>query len=334
MEFWTSFAGQMVLRGAATSVTESYDRFVDSAVNAERLGFDGVVASEHHFEYNRFLPSPLQALAAAAAATSRIRLITGALLLPLYDPIRAAEMACAVDVLSGGRLVLGLGQGYRPMEFDGLALAKKTRGARHSEAIDILRLATTHGCVTYTGQHYQYDNVVVRPTPVQRPIELWFCGGNSPAGAQRAARAGVDYWAANLPLAAAKALMDKYRDYAREAGQRPERLRVSMFRDVFIGETVAEAEAARQVYLDVYYNEHIRSYGYLLDDAGAPLYEPPFDHPAYLQFVDSLFCGTYASVIEELKKYEELGVHSITVPPIQIEAFSTHILPAFRRRSH
>jgi len=332
MEFWTSFAGQMVLRGAATSVTENYDRFVNSAVNAERLGFDGVVASEHHFEYNRFLPSPLQALAAAAAATSRIRLITGAMLLPLYDPIRAAEMACAVDVLSGGRLVLGLGQGYRPVEFDGLGVAKKTRGARHSEAMDILRLATTHGRVSYSGQHYRFDNVEVNPASLQHPIELWFCGGNSVVGARRAARAGIDYWAANLPLEPARTLIARYKEFAREAGHRPEQLRVAIFRDVFIGETVEEARAARQQYLDLYYDEHIRSYGYLLDADGQPLFEPPFDHPAYLQFVDSLYCGSYQMVIEELTHYESLGVHSITVPPIQIDAFSKHILPAFRRR--
>lgn len=332
MEFWTSFAGQMVLRGAATSVTENCDQFVESAVNAERLGFDGVVASEHHFEYNRFLPSPLQALAAAAAATSRIRLITGAMLIPLYDPVLAAEMACAVDVLSGGRLVLGLGQGYRPMEFDGLALAKKTRGARHTEAMEIMRLGTRQGRFSYAGKHYQYENIEFVPTPVQRPIDMWFCGGNSVAGAQRAARSGFDYWTANLPLESAKQIIDIYKNFAREAGHNPDQLRVAIFRDVFIGETEEEAKAARQVYLDVYYNEHIRSYGYLMDDNGEPLYEPPFDHPAYLRFVDSLFCGTYEMVIEELKHYETLGIHSITVPPIQIEAFSKHILPAFSKR--
>jgi alkanesulfonate monooxygenase SsuD/methylene tetrahydromethanopterin reductase-like flavin-dependent oxidoreductase (luciferase family) len=333
VEFWTSFAGQMILRGAATSVTASYDRFVDSAVNAERLGFDGVVASEHHFEYNRFLPSPLQALAAAAAATSRIRLITGAMLLPLYDPLHAAEMACTVDVLCNGRLTLGLGQGYRPMEFDGLAREKKTRGARHSEAMEILRLATRQGRFTYNGVHYHYEDCNVVPAPVQHPIDMWFCGGNSRAGAQRAARSGFDYWTANLPLEPAKQLIEEYRGFARDAGHQPERLRVAIFRDVFVGETVDEARAARQTYLDVYYNEHIRSYGYLLDDDGNPLYEPPFDHPAYLRFVDSLYCGTYGMVVDELKRFERLGVHSITVPPIQIAAFSKHVLPAFSKRA-
>lgn len=330
MEFWTSFAGQFVLRGFPAAVPQNYDQLVATAVDAERLGFDGVVASEHHFEYNRFLPFPLQALAAAAASTSKIRLITGAMLLPLYDPIRAAEAAATVDILSGGRLTLGLGMGYRPMEFDGIGTAKGTRGARLSEQMEILRLATSRDTFSYQGKHYEYKNLQLRPTPLQRPIDMWFCGGTSRVGAQRAASGGFDYWLANSAYDRTKEIIDLYREFGREAGHAPDQLRVALFRDVFVGDTLAEARDARDWFLEVYYNEHIRCYGYLMDDKGEPLFTPPFDHPAYLAFVDSLLCGTYDMVVTELKRFEKLGIHSITVPPIQLEGFSKHVLPEFR----
>jgi len=333
MEFWTSFGGQMILRGAAASVPDSYDALVQSAVNAERLGFDGIVASEHHFEYNKFLPSPLQSLAAAASATSKIRLLTGAMLLPLYDPIRATEMACTIDVLSNGRLTLGLGMGYRPMEFDGMALAKSTRGARLTEAMEIIRAATSAETFSYAGKHYQYKDLRVTPRPVQKPIDMWFCGGTSSVAAQRAGRSGFGYWLANSPIEVIKHIMGVYHDAGAKAGYGQDQLKVAVFRDFFVGDTVQEAKDARQWYLDCYYNEHIRCYGYLADDEGNPLYNPPFDHPAYLKFVDSLFVGTYDMAIEELKRIEKLGARSVTVPPIQLDAFSKHIIPEFRKTS-
>jgi len=331
MEFWTSFAGQFVLRGFALSVPASYDQLVATAVDAERLGFHGVVASEHHFEYNRFLPYPLQALAAAAAATSKIRLITGAMLLPLYDPMRAAEAAATVDILSGGRVTLGLGMGYRPMEFDGLGTAKSTRGARLSEAMEVIRLASSQERFSYQGKHYQYTDEQLIPMPIQRPIDMWFCGGTTRIGAQRAVSGGFDYWTANSGYDRAKEIIDLYRDLGKAAGYGPDDLRIAVFRDVFVGDSLAEARDARDWFLECYYNEHIRCYGYLLDDKGEPLFNPPFDHPAYLAFVDSLLCGTYDMVVTELKRFEKLGVHSITVPPTQLEALSKHVLPEFRR---
>lgn len=327
MEFWTSFAGQFVLRGAPAAVPQNYDALVATAVEAERLGFHGVVASEHHFEYNRFLPFPLQALAAAASATSKIRLITGAMLLPLYDPIRAAEAAATVDILSDGRVTLGLGMGYRPMEFDGIGTAKTTRGARLSEQMEIIRLATSQERFSFQGKHYQYEDAQLSPRSLQRPIDMWFCGGTSRIGAQRAASGGFDYWLANSDYDRSKEIIDLYCRLGRERGAGAGRYAV--FRDVFVGDTLAEARDARDWFLEVYYNEHIRCYGYLMDDKGEPLFNPPLDHPAYLEFVDSLLCGTPDMVVTELKRFEKLGVHSITVPAVQLEMLSKHVLPAF-----
>jgi alkanesulfonate monooxygenase SsuD/methylene tetrahydromethanopterin reductase-like flavin-dependent oxidoreductase (luciferase family) len=247
MEFWTTSLGTAKLRPMPSALAGGYEKFVDDAVEAERLGFDGYGSGEHHFMYDEFMPIPLQAMAAVAAATSKIRLGTSAMLLPLYEPMEAAEIAATLDVLSAGRVTLGLGMGYRPYEFDGLGTAKRTRGARLTEAIEVLRLATSQDSFSFEGRHYRYANESLHPRPVQRPIDMWFCGGTSLQGARRAGAVGHGYWLANSPYEHSEAIVNEYRRVGREAGFSEGELRVAAFKDVCIGNTVEEAEGLRQV---------------------------------------------------------------------------------------
>ena len=330
MEFWTTSLGVAKLRPMPSSLGDGYEKFVDDAVEAERLGFDGYGSGEHHFMYDEFMPIPLQAMAAVAAATSRIKLTTGAMLLPLYDPMEAAEIAATLDVLSNGRVAMGLGMGYRPYEFDGFGTAKKTRGARLREAMEVLRLATSEETFSYEGKHYRYENVTLRPRPVQRPIELWFCGGTSLQGARRAGAAGLPYWLTNTPFDHAEAIVKEYRQAGKEAGHPESKLRIAAFKDVCIGNTIEEAEGLRNVLIQNFYDEHILGYGYLVDEKGQNLYHPEKDHPLYQRFIRSLFCGTQEMVVEELKRYEALGMEMIFLPSQQRQLVADHILPEFR----
>lgn len=330
MEFWTGAMGVTKMRLMPSALADGYDTFVRDAKRAEELGFHAYGAPEHHFTYDAFLPFPLQALAAAASVTSKIKLVTGAMLMTLYDPMAAAEHAATLDVLSGGRVILGLGMGYRPMEFDGLGTAKRTRGARLVEAMEVVRAATGEAAFSYAGKHYQYDEVTLQPAPIQRPVEMWFCGGTSEAAARRAGQAGLPYWLANAPFDRTEQIVKEYRRIGRESGWPEEQLRVAAFKDVFIGNTVAEAEGLRQMMIDMFYAEHILGYGYLVDDNGEHVYDATEQHPMYKQFVDSLFCGTVGEVIEELRRYEELGVEAVFLPSPQRELLAAEVLPEFR----
>lgn len=330
MEFWTGGGLSSRSRVMPGSLLGGYDAYVRDAVEAEALGFDAYGAAEHHFMYDSFMPIPLQALAAAAAATSRIKLQTGAMLQPLYDPIEAAEYAATLDVISNGRASLGLGMGYRPLEFDGLATSKKTRGARLIEAIHVISLATSRDEFSYEGRHYRYDRARLSPTPVQRPIPIWFCGGTSIAGATRAGKAGIPYWIANSTYERTKLMTGEYRRIGRKAGWPESQLKVAAFKDVCIGATIPEAEAQRQYLLDAFYDEHILGYGYLVDDQGNHLYNLSKDHPIYRRFVDSIFCGTLDMVIEELKRYEDLGIDAVYMGGDR-RFLAEKILPEFRR---
>jgi alkanesulfonate monooxygenase SsuD/methylene tetrahydromethanopterin reductase-like flavin-dependent oxidoreductase (luciferase family) len=330
MEFWTTSLGMAKLRPMPNALADGYEKFVEDAVEAERLGFDGYGSGEHHFMYDEFIPIPLQAMAAVAARTSKIRLTTGAMLLPLYDPMEAAEIASTLDVLSGGRVSLGLGMGYRPYEFDGFGTAKRTRGARLREAMEVIRLATSQESFSYEGKHYRYENETLIPRPVQQPIDLWFCGGTSLQGAQRAGAAGLGYWLANSPFDHSENIVKEYRQAGREAGFSDSQLRIAAFKDVCIGNTMEEAEGLRKVLIDGFYDEHILGYGYLVDEKGRNLYNPPKDHPLYERFISSLYCGTIEMVVEELKRYEALGMEMIFLPSQQRELVAKEILPEFK----
>lgn len=119
--------------------TGLYRAIVDQIVRAERLGWDDVWLSEHHFIDDDYTPSMLPLACAIAARTQRIHIGTSVLLLPLHDPLRVAEDAATVDVMSGGRLELGVAGGYRLAEFRGFDVATGSRASRMEEAVPLLR---------------------------------------------------------------------------------------------------------------------------------------------------------------------------------------------------
>jgi probable F420-dependent oxidoreductase len=165
-----------------------YGAAVALARAAEDAGFDVFWVSEHHGLADDYLPSPLPVLAAAAQATERIRLGTGLALSPLYHPVRLAEDAAVVDILSGGRLILGLGLGYAAHEYAMYGVDRRTRGAVLDETLSVLRRAWQGEPFSHEGPHLQLRDVLVRPRPVQADgIPVWL-GGYADAALERTAR--------------------------------------------------------------------------------------------------------------------------------------------------
>src|SRR5260370_784838 len=142
-----------------------YAQTLDQIVAAETLGFDSVWTSEHHFVDDGYLPSTLLFLAAAAARTRRMRIGTLILLLPLHHPLRVAEDAAVLDLISGGRLDLGVAAGYRVEEFEVFRVPHGDRGRRMSEALAILQGAWGDGPFSFEGRDFQYHSVNVTPQP-------------------------------------------------------------------------------------------------------------------------------------------------------------------------
>ncbi len=172
---------------------EYYEECIDEVRRAETLGFDAVWVTEHHFWDDGYLPASFGMLAALARETTRMTLGTSVVLLPLYHPLRVAEDAALVDLVSGGRLIAGFGLGYVLHEFQVLEADRRQRGQLMDEGLAIIKQAWEHGRVTFHGRRWRFDDVIFEPRPVQRPRPPIYLGGSSPPAFDRAAREADGY---------------------------------------------------------------------------------------------------------------------------------------------
>jgi probable F420-dependent oxidoreductase len=169
--------------------TRLYAQTLEHIQYAERLGFDTIWTSEHHFIDDGYSPSLLPICAAIAARTQRVRIGTNILLLLFHDPVRIAEDTATVDIISGGRMDLGVAVGYKNEEFAGFNIDKRRRASRMDEAVEVIRRSWAPETFSFEGRHFCYTNINVTPKPVQDPMPLWFGGFSEPA-VKRAARLG------------------------------------------------------------------------------------------------------------------------------------------------
>jgi len=216
--------GLYCLQATATTPrhpTVPYRELLRDARQLERLGYDGLWLSEHHFFYDGYCPALLPAAAAALAVTTRLRVGTGMMLLPLQDPARVARMSADIARRSGGRLDVGVGLGYRDVEFDGKGVRRQDRLARHRAGLaELERLAVPAGATIWNGS--------ATPKGVAR------AGGRGQ---------GVLLSGAN-PLSLVKELAVAHRDGWERAG-RPgaRRPRVAALRNVWLTDDPTEAAA-------------------------------------------------------------------------------------------
>jgi alkanesulfonate monooxygenase SsuD/methylene tetrahydromethanopterin reductase-like flavin-dependent oxidoreductase (luciferase family) len=215
---------------------------LDFAVAAERLGLDEVWLTEHHFAEDGYCPALMPAAAAIAARTTRIRIGTKVLLMPFHDPVRLAEDAAVVDVLSGGRLDLGIAAGYRREEFAGFGIDRRERSARTREGIEVLTRALSGEPLRFEGRFHRYGPLQVTPPPVQRPVPLWI-GGRSEAPLRRAAAAGHHLQLADFDPELCAADHRTYTAALREHGRDPADHEIAAVASVFVDEDPERAHA-------------------------------------------------------------------------------------------
>lgn len=184
------FTGQ-VPGDSRRSINQEYSDYLDLVRLVESEGLDSAWVSEHHFSEDAYLPSLVPMLAAFAAVTERIELGTGVVLAPFHDPIRLAEDFAVVDQLSGGRVICGLGIGWREEEFRAFNIDVATRTRRLREIVEILRLAWNKERFDFSGKHYSYSGISVTPKPARVPPIL--IGGFVDEAIRRAGRIGDGY---------------------------------------------------------------------------------------------------------------------------------------------
>jgi probable F420-dependent oxidoreductase len=169
-----------------------YRDALEEVVRAEELGFDSVWMEEHHSVTDHYWPSPLPVLAGFATRTQRMRLGTDILVAPFYHPVRLAEDTTMLDVISGGRFVLGIAIGYKPDEFALYGAELEKRGARFEEQLAIMRALWTQESVAFDGTYYTVEGRL-EPKPITRPHPPVWIGGWGDITLRRAATL-ADNW--------------------------------------------------------------------------------------------------------------------------------------------
>ncbi len=180
------------VEGKDTEMLDTGD-VAELAVAVEAAGWDGFAFTEHPAPSARWLASgghqsvdPLVALSHVAAVTNRIRLLTYLTVVPYRNPLLLAKAAATVDMLSKGRLILGVGTGYLKSEFYALGVDFSERNALFDEALDVMPLHWKGEPFSYEGRHFTARDIVARPRPIQNPIPIWI-GGNSHRTLERVA---------------------------------------------------------------------------------------------------------------------------------------------------
>lgn len=237
---------------------EHYARTLELIEEAERLGAHTVWLTEHHFFEDGYLPQPLTFAAAVAARTSRVRIGTGILLPLLRSAIQVAEEAAIVDLVSGGRLELGFGTGYRIPEFQAFGASMDRRLDQGDDRVrEIRRL---------------WDGTV-SPPPIQEPIPIWL-GYSGPKGARRAGRLGAGIFAGCQPE-----LVDPYQAGLRESGFKADAGRMAGAINVVLADDPEKSWAQFAPHLSYMWDTYRH---YMVEGSGRP--EPaPIDPEAWRQ---------------------------------------------------
>ena len=156
--------------------------------DAEDLGFESIWLTEHHFCEDGYTPSPLVLAGVIGAQTENMRIGTNLMLLPLHDPVRLAEDAATLSLATGGRFDLGVGIGYRQLEFDQFGRKLSHRPSMMEEGIEVIRRAWRGEAINFSGKRFSVGDLRVTPTPVSKPQLL--LGGMAEPAIERAARIG------------------------------------------------------------------------------------------------------------------------------------------------
>ena len=287
-------------------VPAAHREMVEQAALADQLGFDSIWIAEQHFSFERQCPSPFLLGTAVAMQTQRCHI--GVYTTMSYThPVRIAEDAAVLDVLSGGRLILCAGTGYRPEEFAAYGLTAKGKRGRLREILEILPLAWNDTPFVYEGQYFRVpapladeaDNatadaapLAVFPKPVQCPIPIWMAAfGN--VGVRQAGRLGMPLYTSPIEtLSQLEARDGLYRDAMREAGQTQSLF--PLLRNVYVADTDAQARADTEASLQI----QSRRYQNWRPEAGMPA---PFDEIV----ADRFIIGTPDRCVMEIQRYAE-----------------------------
>jgi alkanesulfonate monooxygenase SsuD/methylene tetrahydromethanopterin reductase-like flavin-dependent oxidoreductase (luciferase family) len=219
---------------------QAFDELLDQIELTEKLNFNEAWFAEHHHSDYGMLASPNLMIAALARRTERLRFGNLVSVLPLYDPMRLAEECAMLDILTDGRLNIGLGRGV-PKDDMKHRLDLETAQARFEEGIEILLRAWTGETFSYTGKAWGYEEISCRPQPLQKPHPPIYYGATSPDSPAMVARRGWNLALSRQPLANCAKAIEKYRAELANLGHVNGKGDAIMVRDIYVADTDEQA---------------------------------------------------------------------------------------------
>lgn len=261
----------LVVRGQAEAGEDISRRFQETLAFvrlADRLGFDSITKTAHYSAHPFQMLQLVPMLARFAAEAPRLRLNAGVLLLPLLSPLHVAEEFATLDVISGGKIILGVGLGYRDVEFKAFGVPRSQRARRFEANLIAIKRLWTEDKVPMKAAHFELDDASCLPKPLQRPHPPIWVGANADPAVERAARLG-DCWYIGpaVEITAVERQMDLYRR-ALDAAGKPFPTELPMRREVFVAKTKAEAIRLCAPYLGAKYQAYHAWRQELPDDDG------------------------------------------------------------------
>ena len=270
---------------------------IEQAKLAEKLGFHSIWIEEHHSNKD-YLPSPLMALAALSQHVPSLYVGTAVAVLPLYHPVRFAEDAAILDIVTNGKFIAGIGSGYRVNEFNAYNVPLKKKGEILEEALEIIINLWEGKKVTYNGKYFKVIEFKLEPKPKQKPRPPIWIGGWSKKAIERAAKFG-DRWFPGPVGTLSTVLKGKeiYMEALRKIGKKF--TGITLMRDTYVAPTEDEAiKDAEKALMHMYSEDYARSGHPLLRESKESFQE---------WMADRFFVGTPEQLIDIIAHLQKEG---------------------------
>jgi luciferase family oxidoreductase group 1 len=287
---------------------EIYARAIEIAQTSECLGFHNIWLAEHHFSTYGYLSRPVQLATFIAAKTTRLRVGTAVIVVPLHHPLIVAEEIATLDLLANGRVDIGLGRGYQQYEFAGLGLELESARARWEEAVDVILKALQGEPFCYEGQLFKIPETTIFPRPVQKPHPPIWITAQSPESVAATVRRGFNLLTGGfgVPIQRMAEFRKQFDELLTEVkpAQAPQ---VGVQRAVYVTDNAADARAAaEEARWNMRVTLSLRNNYQRVEDGRAIAVPMPNGEPDTDDLLDRfLVIGTPDTVVRQIQRLQE-----------------------------
>ena len=291
---------------------QHFQNMIDQAVLAEKLEYVSVSIPEHHLVNLLMMPSPLQMAVKLATLTSRINIVTSVCVLPLHDMRTFAGEVAVADILTEGRLILGIGRGAFAWEMARLGSPKEQSKEKFIESLEVLQSLLTKENVSWNSQFYKFDSITIMPRPISNPIPVMIAVMD-PKSIRDAASKG--YHVQSTVLSGTKELLDEranaFREGCKDLGEKGKLLKLSMQRMAYAAKDEQDAKEKNQLAYEYYKRFDNMFTGPGKVDRG--LIEPLVRNQSLEELTENLLICPPSELVDKLGVYAEAGIDELIV---------------------